>query len=128
MGGFDQIASKRTVGGTRSGDVARTFVRPSSAAFDRHRSTARSLTSTAQTVAPGERRASVSAIGPAPQPRSSRLPVAGGGGAFSSSSFVPASTAPWLNVPRSVVKRMVASASASVTCRGALGTVGRWSK
>ena len=42
----------------------RTLVSPAAAAFRAHNSSARSLTSTAQTVAPGDRLASTQAIGP----------------------------------------------------------------
>ena len=46
--------------------------------------------------------ARVIAIGPAPHPRSSIAPVAGGGGAPFSRSAVAASSRPWLNTPVSV--------------------------
>ena len=62
-GGLDQIPVKRTSGGTSSGATARTST-PAAAALAAHSSSARRLTSTAQTRAPGARRARVTATGP----------------------------------------------------------------
>ena len=60
-----------------------------SAALRRTRSSARSLTSTAHTVASRDSSARVRAIGPQPQPRSSRLPPGGGAGTFVEQHRVP---------------------------------------
>ena len=58
-GGLDQMPASRagTAGSSGVGS-------PAAAAFRAHSSSARSLTSTAQTVAPGDRLASTQAIGP----------------------------------------------------------------
>ena len=63
-GGLDQISAKEPGTPGASGVTQRTLVRPALAAFRSHSASARSLTSTAQTVAPGARAASVHAIGP----------------------------------------------------------------
>jgi hypothetical protein len=68
-GGLDQIPASRAgtpteSGATESGVTQRTLVSPALAAFAAHSASARSLTSTAQTVAPGARAASTHAIGP----------------------------------------------------------------
>ena len=55
IGGLDQIAAKRTSSGTSSGRTARTLVAPRRSALRRVRSSARSLTSTAQTRRGGGR-------------------------------------------------------------------------
>ena len=92
IGGFDQIEPNSTPVGTSSGVTTRTFVIAFAAAFDLHSSRARSFTSTAHTVTAGDRRAMVSAIGPAPQPRSSASPVDTSGGSDRRSNEVPASS------------------------------------
>ncbi len=56
IGGFDHSSSTTRSAGTSSGGTARTLASPSRSAFARHRSSARSFTSTAHTVAAGERR------------------------------------------------------------------------
>ena len=63
-GGLDQIPASRAGTDGSSGVTQRTLVSPAAAAFRAHSSSARSLTSTAQTVAPGDRLASTQAIGP----------------------------------------------------------------
>ena len=94
IGGFDQIVSNRTsarhVVGRTHPDVRDPVALRRSPA---HSSRARSLTSIAHTVASGERRAIVSAIGPAPQPTIEH--VAGrhaAAGSVRSSNDVPASS------------------------------------
>ncbi len=72
IGGFDQIVANVTSGGTSSGEVTRMLWSALRSALRAHSSRARALTSIAHTVAPGDRLAIVSAIGPAPQPRSRR--------------------------------------------------------
>ncbi len=101
-GGFDRIAAKRSLSGISSGAHTLTLVSPSRSAFEAVRSLARRFTSTAQMVAPGLWWAITRAIGPAPQPRSSRSPVAGGGGAALRRRAVALSSRPWLNTPASV--------------------------
>ena len=64
MGGFDQIAANRASAATSAGATTRTLVRPAASALRAQSSRARSFTSTAHTVAPGERVAMVSASGP----------------------------------------------------------------
>jgi hypothetical protein len=56
-GGLDQISAKLAGSPGASGAAQRTLVRPAAAAFRSHSASARSFTSTAQTVAPGERAA-----------------------------------------------------------------------
>ena len=89
MGGIrpDRTA-KRSPSGTLVGPVTALHVVEAerSARSACSSSSDRSFTSTAQTVAAGERRASVSAIGPHPQPRSSRSPASGGAGTCLASS------------------------------------------
>ncbi len=99
IGGFDQTRSNRTSSGMPSAVVACTPSSPSAAALRRVRSSARSLTSRAQTVAAGERSARVRAMGPQPQPRSRKVPVVGGAGASSSSTAVPLSRPPGEKMP-----------------------------
>ena len=55
-GGLDQISAK-LAGSPGASGAQRTLVRPAAAAFRSHSASARSFTSTAQTVAPGERAA-----------------------------------------------------------------------
>jgi hypothetical protein len=78
------MAAKRTSGGTSWGRQGRTLARPFASAEAAQHASARSFTSTAHTVAPGERAAMAQAIAPVPQPRSSRSAVAGTAGASSS--------------------------------------------
>ncbi len=63
-GGLDQIPANRAGSDASPGVTQRTFGRPAAPAFRAHSSSARSLTSTAQTVAPGERAARTQATGP----------------------------------------------------------------
>ena len=58
------MASKRSSSGTCSGGIAETLGAWAEAAFARVSSIARSLTSTAQTLASGDRLARTSAMGP----------------------------------------------------------------
>ena len=79
--------------GTSSGRRARTLPSPAAAALPAVRSSARSLTSTAYTVARGRAAAPrVSAIGPQPQPRSRRCRAAGGGAPRAAGPACPVST------------------------------------
>ena len=110
MGGLDQIRSYAVPAGTSAAVIARIPVQPKDFALRRARSSERSLTSTAWTVASGERSASVSAIGPQPQPRSRKVPVAGGGGASASSTAVPLSSPSGEKVPGAVSTSTVRSA------------------
>ncbi|MEZ5216836.1 MAG: hypothetical protein R2715_09695 [Ilumatobacteraceae bacterium] len=86
------------------------------------------MTSTAHTEACGERRAIVRAIGPAPQPRSSRSPLRAGAGASRSNNRVPVSRLPWLKTPRSVVSRNEVSGRATSIVIGLEATDGEGSK
>jgi len=128
IGGFDQIVANRTSGGTSSGWWVRTLSMLFRSALRAHRSRARSLTSTAQTVAAGERRAIVNAIGPAPHPRSRRSPVAAIGGEARNKSDVPVSTRPRLKTPRSVSRVNAVSGSVTSMVAGSEATVGSSSK
>src|ERR1700712_3852648 len=103
MGGFDQIVMNCRSSGTSDGSTALTLSRPSLAALALTRSRARSLTSTAHTVAWGDNRARAIEIGPQPQPTSSRLPPGGGAGVLTSKTWVPASTLSGLKTPPAVV-------------------------
>jgi hypothetical protein len=103
-------------------------VTPLRAALASVSSSARAFTSTAQTRACGDRNASVSAIAPLPQPRSSSSPAADGGGASRSSRDVPVSRCPWLNTPRSVAIVNATSGSATSTIVTSDATSGRSSK
>ena len=71
-------------------------------ALSRQSASARSLTSTASTVAPGQARAMASAIGPYPQPRSSTRGVPVGGCDSRSSTAVPRSRPSPANTPPAV--------------------------
>jgi hypothetical protein len=117
MGGLDQMASNDRSSGTSSGRHACTGSRPSEDAVVRSRSRARSLTSTPQTCDSGERSARVRAIGPQPQPRSSRVPLAGGAGASRSRTAVPLSTPSGLKMPAAVFTVTRRPASSTVTAR-----------
>ena len=99
IGGLDQMRSNRTSAGMPSGGRTRTPSSPSASALRRVSSSARSLTSTAYTVAAGERSASVRATGPQPHPRSRKVPAGGGGGASSSRTAVPLSRPPGEKTP-----------------------------
>lgn len=97
MGGFDH--SRSTEPGMRSaravsGSSTRTFASPSSAALAAVRSRARSLISTAMTLAVGARIARSREIGPQPQPRSRKVPVAGGVAPRNSTSVPGSSRSP----------------------------------
>ena len=74
IGGLDQIAANWPGSSVAAGSTQRTLPSPARAALAAHRSSARSLTSTAQIVASGARDAMASAMGPYPVPRSSRSP------------------------------------------------------
>ena len=121
IGGFDQTVPNRTSSGTSSGATTVTLSMPLSAAFAAQSARARSLTSIAHTLAPGARRASVRAMAPEPQPRSSTSPTGAGGGADRRSSAVPASRRPWLNTPRSVRTVKLVSGNSTVTVASADG-------
>ena len=98
---------------------------PLAAAFSAHSATARSFTSTAHTRAPGARRASETAMGPYPQPRSSTSPMASDGwGASCSSRRVPGSTPPVAKTPRSVVSESSRSGNDSETALRSDAAVG----
>ena len=99
---------------------------PFRSALRAHSSRARALTSSAQMVAPGERRAIVSAIGPAPQPRSRRLPEEAIGRSARSSIAVAVSRWPRENTPRSVSITKAVSGSVTSTITGSEGASG-WS-
>ncbi len=125
IGGLDQISPNRAGNAGSPGAAQRTFGSPARCAFSAHSSSARSFTSTAQMVAPGDLAASTSASGPYPQPRSSRSPTAGGSGAVSSSSLVPASSRPGENIPASVRSSRCTSGRTTCTRPGRCGTSGR---
>ena len=92
--GWTRSVAKRTSAGTSSGATHAHVGEPGRAAFSAHRAAGPLV----DVDGPHRRRrapgaASVSAIGPYPQPRSSRSPAGGGAAAPSSrSSLVPAST------------------------------------
>jgi hypothetical protein len=128
IGGFDQIARNRRSGSTSSGATTRTFASAFDAALRSHSARARAFTSTAHTVAPGARLASVRATAPAPQPRSRRSPVLGTATALRSRMPVPVSSRPWLNTPRSVRSRNDTSGSTTSTSRSSDARSGSSSK
>lgn len=95
-GGFDQTRSNVVPEESRRSSavvsvIVSILLRPSLAPFFAVSASARSLTSTAQTVAAGDFVANTAAIGPHPQPRSKNVPVGGGGGTVSRRTLVPAS-------------------------------------
>src|SRR6185312_8181913 len=102
IGGLDQMVSNCSDGSTSSGRQAWTLSRPRDAALSLVKAMLRSLTSTAHTVAPGDFRPMVRAIGPHPQPMSSRLPAGAGGGTSAKSTAVPLSTPSGLKMPPAV--------------------------
>ena len=127
IGGFDQIRSTVMSAGTLSGCKIVTET-SFAAAFAAVSSRALLLGSTATTIASGDLSARVSAMGPAPHPTSTKVPVAGGGGACCSKKAVPLSRCPWLKTPRSVVKVKARSGSTTSTVRGSRAASGASSK
>ena len=117
IGGFDQIAPNRRSAGTSPGSAALMFVMPCRAALRRTRSRARSFTSTAHTVASGDCKARLRAIGPQPAPRSSSCPIGGGGGTESSRMRVPSSRCSGLKTPPAVTRSRSRPASRARTVR-----------
>ena len=93
-----------------------------------HSERARSFTSIAHTTASGDRRAIVSAIGPAPHPTSSRLPADASGTAVRRSNDVPASSCPRAKTPRSVSSVNAVSGSVTSMVTGSDATVGSSAK
>lgn len=124
MGGFDRMVRKAMSSGTASGVTALMLVRPRFSALRRTRSSARWLTSTAQTVACGDWRARESEIGPHPQPRSRKWPPAGGGGVLVSSTAVPVSSRSGLNTPPAVTTSMSRPATVTRMVRRFSGLAG----
>lgn len=110
--------------GTSSGATGRMLVSRLRRALAAVRESARSLTSSAHTVAPGDRDARAQAMGPYPQPRSSSSPSRGGSGTALRSSMVPGSTALAENTPRSALSVKRRSGNASSTSCGCDGTDG----
>ena len=103
IGGLLQMQSKRTSAGTSSG-AATCDVRDAVGGGVRRAQLARPLVDVDRPHRGARARlAMASAIGPAPQPRSSRLPRCGGAAPSAAAACCPASTCPWLNTPRSVV-------------------------
>ena len=124
MGGFDQIVRKRSSAGTSEGSPIDTLAAPATWALCRARSSTRALTSTPHTVASGECRAIVIAIGPHPQPTSSSAPSCAGGGTDPSSTRVPRSSPSGLKTPAAVVSESVRPARVTEICRGRTGLSG----
>ena len=78
-GGLEYTAANLMPPGTASGSAGTTLLRPARSALRAQRSSARRLTSTAQTRASGLRSATVMAIAPYPQPTSISSPGGTGG-------------------------------------------------
>ena len=134
IGGFDHSAASATSSGTSSGRTARTLSSPSRCALRRTRSRARSLTSTAHTVASGASRAIVRATGPQPQPRSRTWagPSSGraartssSGGVVRRSTCVPRSRRPGEKTPEATSTSTSRPASRTEIVRRSAADAGR---